>query len=97
MPALLGEGEPEEVNPILEQEQRGLRCAGQPSLRGREWGCQEIFSHRVSPDPYPHFYPSSIYNFYFFLCSRSFLRVGSLQKQAREGRAGDLSQMGPGN
>lgn len=46
--------------------------------------------------PCPHFYPSSVYNFYSFLCSRSFLRVGSLQKQAREGTAGDLSQMGPG-
>lgn len=79
--------EPEEVNPVLEQEQRGLRRAGQPSLWGRECGCRE-----VSPDSLP----SSISNFWSFLCSRSFLRVGSLQKQAKEGTAGDLSWIGPG-
>lgn len=79
--------EPEEVNPVLEQEQRGLRRAGQPSLWDRECGCRE-----VSPDSLP----SSISNFCSFQCSRSFLRVRSLQKQTKEGTAGDLSQIGPG-
>lgn len=77
-------GEPEEVNPVLEQEQRGLGRARQPSLWGRERGCQEVFfSHRVYPDSLPSFLSLLNLLFLFFSVFKELPKSGKSPKASK--------------